>query len=279
MSTQRHAVIVGAGLAGSLLACMLGDDGWKVDLYERRADPRAKGFIGGRSINLALSVRGITALEQVGLGEPVLQNAVRMPGRMMHSVEGELTFQPYSARPEDAINSVSRGGLNLTLLEAADVHEAVTLHFGRRCEGVDLDRARATFTDEASGKRETVEADMLIGADGAWSAVRDAMRVTERFNYSQEFLEHSYKELEIPPAKACGVDPALHDGFALEPNALHIWPRGGSMMIALPNADRSFTCTLFWPHEDFAALDTDERVLEHFNRVYADSVALMPGLL
>jgi kynurenine 3-monooxygenase len=279
VSEQRHAVIVGAGLAGSLLACMLGDDGWRVDLYERRADPRAKGFIGGRSINLALSVRGITALEQVGLAEPVLADAVRMPGRMMHSVEGELTFQPYSARPEDAINSVSRGGLNLTLLEAADVHEAVTLHFSHRCERVDLEHAQATFTDEGSGTTESVEADMLIGADGAWSAVRDAMRVTERFNYSQDFLEHSYKELEIPPARDCGVDPTLHDGFAIEPNALHIWPRGGSMMIALPNADKSFTCTLFWPHEDFAALDTDDRVLEHFQRVYPDSVPLMPGLL
>ena len=261
-----------------LLACMLGDDGWRVDLYERRPDPRARGFIGGRSINLALSVRGITALEQVGLSERVLADAVRMPGRMMHSVEGELTFQAYSARSDEAINSVSRGGLNLTLLEAADRHESVTLHFSHRCEGVDLQRGRATFTDEASGEAASVEADMLIGADGAWSAVRDAMRITERFNYSQEFLEHSYKELEIPPAKDCAVDPGRHAGFALEPNALHIWPRGGSMMIALPNADKSFTCTLFWPHEDFAALDSDERVTEHFGRVYPDSVPLIPAL-
>lgn len=278
MSEQRHAIIVGAGLAGSLLACMLGDDGWRVDLYERRPDPRAKGFIGGRSINLALSVRGITALEQVGLAERVLEDAVRMPGRMMHSVEGELTYQPYSARSEDAINSVSRGGLNLTLLEAADRHEAVTLHFAHRCEGLDLDHARVTFTDEQSGATETVGADMIIGADGAWSAVRAAMQVTERFNYSQSYLEHSYKELEIPPAAQCGVDPGLHHGFALEPNALHIWPRGGSMMIALPNADQSFTCTLFWPHEDFGSLDSDERVLAHFERAYADSVPLMPTL-
>lgn len=279
MSGGRHAVIVGAGLAGSLLACMLGDDGWRVDVYERRADPRARGFVGGRSINLALSVRGITALEQVGLAQRVLADAVRMPGRMMHSVEGELTFQPYSARPTDAINSVSRGGLNLTLLEAADRHEAVSLHFGHRCERVDLERACATFRDEDLGSTESVGADLLIGADGAWSAVRDALRVTDRFNYSQSFLEHSYKELEIPPAEVCGVDPRAHGGFAMEPNALHIWPRGGSMMIALPNADKSFTCTLFWPHEDFGALDTDARVREHFERVYPDAVPLMPTLL
>jgi len=278
MSQQRHAVIVGAGLAGSLMACMLGDDGWRVDLYERRPNPRAKGFIGGRSINLALSVRGLTALDGVGLAQRVLEDAIAMPGRLMHSIEGELTFQPYSARPGDAINSVSRGGLNLTLLEAADRHEAVSLHFAQPCEGVDLDRTTATFRDEATGETRTASADLLIGADGAWSAVRGAMQVTERFNYSQDYLEHAYKELEIPPAKDCSVDPGAHDGFAMDPSALHIWPRGGSMMIALPNADRSFTCTLFWPYEDFEPLDSDEKVLDHFNRVYPDAVRLLPTL-
>ncbi len=276
---SEHHIIVGAGLGGSLLACLLAQDGHRVDVYERRPDPRVKGFIGGRSINLALSTRGITALEQIGLADEVLGDAVRMPGRMMHSPAGELTFQPYSAREGDAINSVSRGQLNLTLLEHADTCDRVTLRFGQRCEGVDLANTAATFHDEQSGQTQSVTADAIIGADGAFSAVRDALRVSDRFDYSQSYLEHGYKELEIPPAKDCGVDPGLHDGFAMAPHALHIWPRGGAMMIALPNQDRTFTCTLFWPFEDLEALDTDDKVQAHFERHYPDAVPLMPTLV
>lgn len=275
----EHFIIVGAGLGGSLLACLLARDGHRVDVYERRPDPRVEGFVGGRSINLALSTRGITALERVGLAERVLADAVRMPGRMMHSPTGELTFQPYSARPGDAINSVSRAGLNLTLLEHADSSENVTLRFGQRCLGVDLGATTATFHDERTGATTTVGADAILGADGAFSAVRDALRISDRFDYSQSYLEHGYKELDIPPARDCGVDPGLHDGFAMEPSALHIWPRGGAMMIALPNRDRTFTCTLFWPFEELGALDTDEKVRAHFGRHYPDAVPLMPTLV
>ncbi|MEZ6243225.1 MAG: NAD(P)/FAD-dependent oxidoreductase [Phycisphaerales bacterium] len=277
--TSEHYIIVGAGLGGSLLACLLAQDGHKVDVYERRPDPRVKGFIGGRSINLALSTRGITALEQVGLADTVLHDAVRMPGRMMHAPTGELTFQPYSAHAEDAINSVSRATLNITLLEHADTCDRVTLHFDQRCTGVNLATTTATFHDERTDTSRSVTGDAIIGADGAFSAVRDALRVSDRFNYSQSYLEHGYKELEIPPAKDCGVDPARHDGFAMAPNALHIWPRGGAMMIALPNQDRTFTCTLFWPFEDLEALDTDDKVRAHFGRHYADAVPLMPTLV
>jgi len=273
------AIIVGAGLAGSLLAGMLARDGWTVELVERRQDPRARGFIGGRSINLALSVRGLTALARVGLDQSVLQDAIRMPGRMMHDDRGALTFQPYSANADEAIHSVSRGGLNITLLQGADAHNAVTMRFGARCEKVDPHAGRATFRHELRGDRFTLEGDLIVGADGAFSAVRDTLRVMDRFDFSQSYLGHGYKELEIPPAEKCAMDPKKHDGFAMDPNALHIWPRGGEMMIALPNADRTFTCTLFWDHDDLHALDTDAKVGDKFARVYPDVPALMPALL
>lgn len=271
---KRNILIVGAGLAGSLLACFLAKRGYSVSVYERRPDPRAAGFIGGRSINLALSTRGIHALEQVGLAEPVLRDAVPMRGRMMHSPSGELTFQPYSKNPDDAINSVSRSGLNITLLHAADGYESVSLHFDQRCVDIDPDRPAATFLNETSGATQTVQPDVIIGADGAFSAVRDRLMRTDRFDYSQQFLEHGYKELSIPPSDTCD--------FAMEPNALHIWPRGGYMMIALPNADRSFTCTCFWPFagpHGFEQLQSDEEILAYFRKHFPDAVPMMPTLV
>ncbi len=270
---SERFIIVGAGLAGSLLAISLARLGRTVEVYERRLDPRRKGFVGGRSINLALSIRGINALERVGLAERVLQDVIPMRGRMMHGVSGGLTFQPYSKDPSDNINSVSRGGLNITLLDAAEACENVTIRFGVRCVDVDLENAAATFVDEQSGEEFTARGDAILGTDGAFSAVRGAMQKTDRFNYSQEYLEHGYKELTIPP----GPD----GGFAMEPHALHIWPRGGSMMIALPNQDRSFTCTLFWPYRgahSFEAVRRREDVAPFFERHYPDAVPLMPTL-
>jgi len=271
---QQHVIIVGGGLAGALMACYLARAGYRVDVYEKRPDPRVRGFIGGRSINLALSVRGITALQEVGLAERILKDAVRMPGRMIHDPAGHTTFQPYSKDPSDAINSVSRGGLNLTLLDAADAHDNVTLHFGLGCRDVDLDRPSITLVNEEAGDVTEASADFIIGADGAFSTVRRAMleRVMN-FDYSQSFLEHGYKELSIPPDGG---------GFRMEPNALHIWPRGGSMMIALPNQDRSFTCTLFWPYRgahSFAAIRTEADVVPFFEKHYPDAVPLMPTLV
>lgn len=270
---NETALIVGAGLAGALMACNLARLGYRVIVAERRPDPRAKGFIGGRSINLALSTRGIDALRRVGLAERVLADAVPMPGRMMHAVDGTLTFQPYSKNPDDHINSVSRGGLNLALLEAADAHDAVDLRFRRRCLDIDLDAPSATFLNEANDEEETIQADFIIGADGAFSAVRTQLVKNDRYDYSQSYLEAGYKELSIPPTK--------DGGFAIEQHALHIWPRGGSMMIALPNADGSFTCTLFWPFEgdhSFAAIRSRADILPFFRKHYPDAVPLMPTL-
>ncbi len=286
---SQHVVIVGAGLAGSLLACSLGRLGFRVTLVERRPDPRASGFIGGRSINLALSCRGITALEREGLAERVLADAIAMPGRMLHATSGDTTFQPYSANTGDAINSVSRSNLNLTMLRAASENSNVEMRFGLRCTDIEFaseeseSKPVAVFEDEASAEMVRIEADCIIGADGAFSAVRGAMQKTDRFDYSQSYLQHGFKELVIPPAQDCGVDPALHDGFALEPHALHIWPRGRAMMIALPNQDKTFTCTLFWPFEGDDAFDQIDpndgaTVRSHFDEYYPDASRLMPTL-
>lgn len=281
MTRTSTVLIVGAGLAGSLLALLLARRGHRVVVCERRPDPRAHGFAGGRSINLALSVRGITALACAGIAERVLAEAIPMRGRMIHAPDGELSFQPYSARPGDAIHSVSRAQLNLALLDAAAAIDTVSFRFEATCVGVDFDVPAAIF-DSPGRRGERVAADVIFGCDGAFSAVRGAMQVTDRFDYSQHFLEHGYKELHIPPAACCGVDPGRHSGFALEPHALHIWPRGSSMMIALPNPDRSFTCTLFWPFKGrhgFDAIASPQDVRPFFEQHYPDAVPLMPDLV
>ncbi|UYV11961.1 MAG: FAD-dependent monooxygenase [Phycisphaera sp.] len=291
-------LLIGAGLAGSLLAVLLAKQGFEVVVAERRGDPRAKGYVGGRSINLALSVRGITALKDAGIADQVLEGALPMPGRIMHpesltNATGEGTvFQPYSQDPADAILSVSRGGLNIALLDAAEQTPGVTLLFDHRCTGLDLDSAKATF-DTTSGEVE-LQGRIIIGADGAFSAVRHAMQMTDRFDYSQHYLDAGYKELHIPapvdlPDLPGGV-AEKHNGYAMDPKGLHIWAgRGGgaSMMIALPNPDRSFTCTLFWPFADptggghgFRAVEAldDAGVRAFFNEHYPDTRWLMPTL-
>lgn len=269
----RHAVIVGAGLAGSLLACLLARRGWRVSIYEKRADPRQRGYAGGRSINLALSIRGIAGLRGAGLADRILATeAIRMPGRMIHSRDGATSFQPYSADPDDAINSVSRAGLNLALILAAAEHAAVTLHFNAPCVDIDFSSSIAAF--EINGRIERVPGDLVVGTDGAFSAVRLAMMKRDRFEYSQSYLRHGYKELHIPQAGP--------DKYAIEPHALHIWPRGGAMMIGLPNRDGSFTCTLFWPFEgehSFASLKDERAVEAFFREQYPDAVPLMPTLV
>ena len=270
----KRVLIVGAGLAGCLLAVYLARDGWEVDLRERRGDPRAQGHIGGRSINLALSARGFKALRRAGLEEAMLRDAVRMPGRMIHSRTGDLAFQPYSRNRSNAIVSVSRSRLNLTLLLAAAAEPTTHVTFHQRCTNLDAAKGMATFVDDRNGTESTAEADLVVGADGAFSALRDAMHKIEGFDYRQDWLSHGYKELAIPSVTTGHFAP-----FAMDPAALHIWPRGGSMMIALPNPGGSFTCTLFWPHageESFKAIGTAASARAHFAREYPDALSLMP---
>jgi kynurenine 3-monooxygenase len=270
MSTaDTRIAIAGAGLVGSLLAVIMAKRGHHVSVFERRNDPRAKGFIGGRSINLALSDRGWKALELAGVADQVRELAIPMHGRMMHATDGALTFQPYGKQGQ-AIYSVPRGGLNKLLLELADQHERVELHFGRSVNDLELDTATLHLSS-AEGAHETLQFDRIFGTDGAFSAVRNRMVRLDRFNYEQRYLTHGYKELSIAP------NP---DGsHQLETHALHIWPRGEYMLIALPNPDGSFTCTLFFPYEgevSFAAIQTNDDVRKFMETNFADAAALIP---
>jgi len=296
--SRPRVLIVGAGLVGSLLAHELGTRGHRVLVVERRGDPRAQGAVAGRSINLAISVRGFHALDRAGLGVRVRERAIRMPGRMIHPRVGDAFFQPYSRDPTRAIHSVSRSRLNMLLLEAADAHPSVEFRFNRRAIDVDFETPRVSFrnddpsTSTSDGATETLDADLVIGADGAYSAIRAAMQRHERFDYEQAYLTHGYKELAITALSedADGSALAPHAPFALDPYALHIWPRGGSMMIALPNPDGSFTCTLFWPFgaargapapfegPSFATVRSGAEAVDYFRRDYADALPLMPTL-
>lgn len=285
MSDRERIAIIGAGLGGSLLACYLARLGYEVSVFERRGDPRTHGFLGGRSINLALSARGIAALEEIGLAQTVLRSVIPMPGRIIHDPDGDLHYQAYSKNPGDRINSVSRADLNITLLNAAAEHPNVTFFFDHRCVAIDFERPCMTFEVGSSPERIVCDTDRIIGTDGAYSAVRLQMMLgMDRFEYHQSFLEHGYKELTIPAVVACGFasdDPRRDkfDGFAMNPNALHIWPRGELMMIALPNQDRSFTCTCFWPNAVFAQLKEPTEIEGYFKRHFRDALPLMPKLV
>ena len=271
---QQHILLVGAGLAGSLLSVYLAQRGFAVDVYERRPDMRNARISAGRSINLALSTRGIHALREVGLLEEIMELAIPMRGRMMHAVDGTLTFQPYGKDEHEVIYSVSRGELNRRLIDLADGHEHVHMHFRQRCEGMEFSTGAVQFTDEETGKQYSRSGDTVIASDGAGSPIRLAMQRQGRFNFSQDYLEHGYKELHIPPA-----DDGMH---RLERNALHIWPRHSFMLIALPNPDGSFTCTLFLQHEgepSFASLDDAGSVRRFFEQEFPDVVPLMPTLI
>jgi len=266
-------ILIGSGLAGGLLAAYLGRRGYDVDLYERRADPREGNIVGGRSINLALSTRGIHALEQLGIADEVLRHAIPMRGRMIHDKSGDLHFAPYDVDPTKCINSIGRAALNTTVIEAAQRYSNVRVHFNHRCTDADLDTP--TVELETENGQLTAQGDAVIGLDGAFSAVRQSMqRRMGTFQYDESYLAHGYKELTIPP----GPDGS----WRMEKNALHIWPRKSFMMIALPNPDGSFTCTLFWEFEgprSFATTKTDDDVRRFFDEEFPDAVALMPTLL
>lgn len=270
---HEKITIVGSGLAGALLACYLGKEGWPVTLFERRPDPRIAQAERGRSINLALSTRGLHALRELGLADQVLQTGVVMRGRMIHPVEGPLVFQPYGKDEHEVLYSVSRAGLNRLLVEAAARYPAVEMHFDHRCISVDLEQSLLKMVAGDTQERKEIPFHVVVGADGAYSAVRAAFQRRERFDYSQEYLAHGYKELTI--------EAGSQGAFAMQKHALHIWPRGGFMLIALPNLDGSFTCTLFAAYEgpnSFASLETDQAVETFFAQHFPDARALIPDL-
>lgn len=293
MNDQR-IVIIGAGLAGSLLSIYLARRGFQINVFEARGDMRLEEVAAGRSINLALSDRGIAALREVGMDKYMLAEAVPMYGRMIHSVSGETKLLPYSGRQGEYINSVSRAGLNIALMNKANKYPNVQFVFNERCVDFDCRSGEAMF---ASGR--TMRGDTVIATDGAGSTVRQAMESqVSGFESSSVFLEHGYKELHIPRSADTLV---RNEAFVIEPNALHIWPRNKFMMIALPNFDGSFTCTLFLANKGensfeeisrgFTQINADQKNLRHprssaaklllafFNREFPDAVGLMPTLV
>ena len=270
----RHLTIVGAGLAGALLATLLARRGWQVDVFERRGDPRLHGYAGGRSINLALAERGLHALRQADADGAVLERAVMMRGRMVHPLHGEPQLQRYGRDDSEVIWSVSRGELNISLLDAAEAAGA-TLHFDRGLASVDFDRKVATYNGDGGAHEHAFEA--LLGCDGAGSTLRAQMGRQADLGERTAWLEHGYKELEIPPAN--------DGGFRIEPNALHIWPRGRYRCIALPNDERTFTVTLFMAlhgdgsdDPDFDSVSTAAEARALFARDFADTLPLIPEL-
>ncbi|MCB9251337.1 MAG: FAD-dependent monooxygenase [Flavobacteriales bacterium] len=263
--------IVGGGLAGSLIAVYLAKRGFEVTLYEKRPDMRLNRISAGRSINLALSERGINALRKVGLDKQVLETGIPMSGRMMHRVDGERSYQPYGKEGQ-AIYSVSRGLLNVKLLELADEMDNIKIVFDSDCVGANLKTGEVRLKGK-DGNTFTDTFDYVIGSDGAFSAIRQEMQGRSMFNYSQTYLEHGYKELTIPAGPG--------NTFLLEKNCLHIWPRESFMLIALPNLDGSFTCTLFFQMNgplSFESIDNTEKLDAFFDQYFADAKPLFEDL-
>lgn len=269
---SEKITLIGAGLNGPLLALELVKRGFRAEIYERRPDMRRVRVTAGRSINLALSARGIHALTQAGLWKDLQTIIIPMKGRMMHSIRSEMTFQPYGRNEADAIHSISRAELNIALMNAAE-ERGVEIHFEKRCTGIDFKTSAVQLQDEQSGETQSVATGVVIGCDGSGSAIRGEMLKRSRFNFSQQYLDYGYKELTIP---------ALPGGkHALDPNALHIWPRGNYMLIALPNIDGTFACILFLPFEgpdSFDGLETRAKVFEFFQSRFPDAVPRMPYL-
>jgi kynurenine 3-monooxygenase len=264
--------LIGAGLNGPLLGILLMQRGLAVEIYERRPDMRQVRMSAGRSINLALSTRGIYALQQAGLWERMRTIIIPMKGRMMHSATGELTFQPYGKNEAEVINSISRAELNIALMNAAE-EQGVTIHFNRRCTGFDVRTGAIRVRDEETGEETAGKAGVVIGCDGSASSIRAEMLKLTRFSFSQQYLDYGYKELTIPAGP--------QGEHLLEIHALHIWPRGNHMLIALPDIDGTFACILFLPFEgadSFAILNTYADVIQFFESRFPDAVRLMPQL-
>lgn len=277
MNKQPNILIVGAGLCGSLLALRMGQLGYKVSVYEQRPDLRKVDISAGRSINLAFSNRGNKAMKLVGLEEKVKALCIPMYGRMIHDSAGNTFQSNYSGRDDEYINSISRGDLNALLLNEAEAHEHVSIHFNKTCKLVDFENTSAVFIDYQTKLEHKKHADIIIATDGAGSIMRKSYYLGKKFlfSFSQNYLTHGYKELSILPAK--------NGEYQTSKNALHIWPRGQFMLIALPNLDGSFTVTLFLSYTEgkynFNNLTTPTRVQDFFKKEFPDALALMPNLI
>ncbi len=271
---MKNATIIGAGLVGSLWSIFLAKRGYKVAVIERRSDMREAGYVGGRSINLALSDRGFRGLERAGIADEIRAVGIPMYGRMIHDLAGNLSYQPYGKEGE-AIYSVSRGGLNIALINLAEKLPRIDFIFNTTCDDVNLQSGELLFTHSyLKPGKYALQSDLVFATDGAFSAVRNALQKRPRFNYSQQFENYGYKELTMPAGE--------NNSFLLEKNALHIWPRGHFMLMAMPNLDGSMTCTLYLPYEgehSFENLKTDAQINAFFDTYFADAKALMPTLL
>ena len=271
---KKSVTIVGAGLVGSLLSIYLSKRGYKVNVFERRADMRLETMSAGRSINLALSDRGWRGLEGVGIADDIKKIAIPMYGRFIHHKDGTNAYQPYG-KDNQAIFSVSRADINMKLMDLAEQQENVNIQFNKKCTLINRKDLAITFEDNLTKEISNTSADLLFGADGAFASSRLSIQLqSDRFEYNQHYIDCGYKELIIPAG--------INGEFLLDKNALHIWPRGSFMMIALPNPDGNFTCTLFLPFEgekSFSNLKTDKQVEEFFKSEFSDAFTLMPTLI
>ncbi|WP_422092074.1 FAD-dependent oxidoreductase [Tenacibaculum ovolyticum] len=276
MKKQDNILIIGAGLCGSLLALRLAQRGYKVAVYESRPDLRTTDISAGRSINLALSDRGFKALRLCGVEEKAREICIPMYGRLIHDSKGNTFASNYSGREGEYINSISRGDLNGILLTEAEKHENVTIHFNKKCSSVDIENTIAHFKDYKTKEEFSINADVIFGTDGAGSILRKSYYLERKFlfSYSQNYLSHGYKELEIP-ADALG-------NHQISKEHLHIWPRGEYMLIALPNMDGSFTVTLFLSYDEgeynFNNLTSEEKITSFFETQFPDALALIPSI-
>ncbi|WP_298895857.1 NAD(P)/FAD-dependent oxidoreductase [uncultured Psychroserpens sp.] len=274
---QQNILIIGAGLCGSLLALRMGQRGYNVTVYEMRPDLRKTDISAGRSINLAFSDRGNKAMKLVGIEDKVEALCIPMNGRMLHDKDGNTFLSNYSGRDHEYINSISRGGLNALLLDEAEKHDNVTIHFNKKCLSVDFENTTALFQDYDTKDEFIEDADAIIATDGAGSTLRRSYYLERKFlfSFSQNYLTHGYKELTILPTET--------GDYKTYKNALHIWPRGDFMVIALPNLDGSFTVTLFLSYDEgeynFNNLTTAEMVTEFFQKEFPDALELMPNLV
>ena len=276
MNKKENILIIGAGLCGSLLALRLAQRGYKVDVYESRPDLRTTDISAGKSINLALSDRGFKALRLAGVEEKAREICIPMYGRLVHDIAGNTFASNYSGREGEYINSISRGDLNGILLTEAEKHKNVNIHFNHKCTAVNIENSSAEFENYTTKKKITVSSDVIFGTDGAGSILRKSYYLERKFlfSYSQEYLTHGYKELEIP---ADGNGKHL-----ISKDHLHIWPRGEYMLIALPNMDGSFTVTLFLGNEEgvyhFKGLDSEEKINHFFKEQFPDALELIPNI-